>query len=83
MTVEFDGFRKLRFKERLLILLGYNLAIKTRVVVHRREARVFGGTTVSLTKQANAMAEAQSAMPPKPLSLRARLALDENLRGVL
>lgn len=54
LTVEFDSFRKLRFKERLQILLGYNIAVQTRVVVHRRDARVFGGTEVHLTKQVDA-----------------------------
>jgi hypothetical protein len=61
-TVEFDAFRKLRFKERLLILFGCNLAAKTRVIVHRREARVFGGTEVHLTKQVNATSQMQQQL---------------------
>lgn len=53
-VVEFDGFRKLTLKERLLILLGYNIKTLSKVVINRRQTSVKARTFVVTTKEISA-----------------------------
>lgn len=53
-TVEFEEFKTLTFKERLQILLGYNLRVCSKVMVDRRNESVKAGSTVWLTKETTA-----------------------------
>jgi hypothetical protein len=57
--IKFGGFRKLRLKERLLILIGYNLTCSVEVVVDRRNSRVLQRCYVSITKETEAAAQAR------------------------
>lgn len=54
MVVEFESHRKLSWKERLQILLGYNLLTKVKVLVDRRHTNVRGKAEVHLTKAVDA-----------------------------
>lgn len=58
-VVEFDGFRKLTLKERLLILIGYNLQTLSKVCVDKRNTSVKARTFVVLTKQVTPEGQAQ------------------------
>lgn len=63
-VVEFDGFRRLTFKERLLILIGYNLTTLSKVIVNRRGGSVKAHTAVVLTKQLSAEGQTREQEQP-------------------
>ncbi len=53
-VVDFDDFKTLTWRERLKILIGYNLILRGKLMVDRRHADVRYAVNVLLTKHVNA-----------------------------
>lgn len=56
-VVEFDSHHTLTLKERLMILLGYNIKTISSVMVNRRTQKVGAKTKLQLTKHVAAETE--------------------------
>lgn len=56
-VVEFDTFHRLGWLDRWKVLLGFNLTIKSKVIVHTRNGQAWTGCTVAMT--ANTQPEEQ------------------------
>jgi len=53
-VVEFDEFKTLSRKERWKILLGYNLVVRSKVIVDRKNSSVKAGNQLFLSKHNDA-----------------------------
>lgn len=53
-AIEYESFRKLSIRERLWILLGCNLLVRSKVLVDRRRAKIWADSKVFITKQSSA-----------------------------
>ena len=60
-AVELDSFRALKFRERLKILIGYNLTCSVKLLVDKRDGRVWSEYKVGLTKQRTATEQQREA----------------------
>lgn len=57
-AVDFDAFFKPTFKQRLLLLIGYNLVATSKVFVDRKNEQVRAGTSFRLSDKLTAQDEA-------------------------
>ncbi len=57
-AVDFDAYFKPTFKQRLLLLIGYNLVATSKVFVDRKNEQVKAGTFFNLTDKLTAQEEA-------------------------
>jgi hypothetical protein len=53
-VVEFDTFRRLSWPERFKVLLGFNLSVRSKVIVHARNGQAWTSCTVALTPNTEA-----------------------------
>ena len=58
----FEAFRKLSWRERLKIALGFNLKIAVDVAVDKRDGRVWQNLVCTLTKEVNADGQVKTDM---------------------